>query len=215
VTKEQKRRMAEWAALLLILENRSKRAMSAAMRLPLALPAIGGTRAHVEMAMRTAGRKAITAVRSHARDVARTHWVKTSGVSVQTDVSVKSADEARAATSSDSLARQWSEKRNAALIDGKSEAEASQAASDAIESAVERTAVTEAADALNAEIARANADARARGYKVTETWNAILDSRTCEECFYRDGQQRVAPDFFDPPPVHARCRCVLVTEIEG
>jgi len=207
--------MAEWAAVLLLLDHKARRSLTAAMRLPRSLTSLGGTHLHVQNAMRVAGRKAIKAIRQDARAKAIVRWVKTTGVRIDAERIYEAHDAARAARSADSLAEQWTAYRTNALREGATEEQALAIAHESIESSVERTAVTEVADALNAEIARANAQARARGYVVIETWNATLDTRTCDACGDLHGEQRRSPHHFDPPPVHPRCRCVIDTEIES
>lgn len=42
-------------------------------------------------------------------------------------------------------------------------------------------------------------------------WSTVLDKRTCETCFRNDGRVESTPGGFGArPPVHPRCRCVLV-----
>lgn len=46
-------------------------------------------------------------------------------------------------------------------------------------------------------------------------WNAVLDPRTCPVCRPLDGTEAAAPDLFPqgPPPLHPRCRCILVPQM--
>lgn len=47
---------------------------------------------------------------------------------------------------------------------------------------------------------------------VHHVWSAILDARTCQECWNLDGQVRKFADPFpEPPPIHPFCRCAVVT----
>lgn len=46
-------------------------------------------------------------------------------------------------------------------------------------------------------------------------WNAVLDPRTCPVCRPLHRRLEAAPDDFPqgPPPLHPRCRCVLIPEL--
>lgn len=46
-------------------------------------------------------------------------------------------------------------------------------------------------------------------------WNAVLDPRTCPVCRPLDGRVENSPQDFPqgPPPLHPRCRCVLIPEL--
>lgn len=46
-------------------------------------------------------------------------------------------------------------------------------------------------------------------------WNAVLDPRTCPVCRPLHRRIEAAPDDFSqgPPPLHPRCRCVLIPEL--
>lgn len=213
--RERLKRTLAMAALLLLLERKAKAALGAALSLPLLhLPRLGATPSHVQNGIRVAGRKAIATIRSDARGAGLDRWVKQTGIFVRPEQTVIAhVDRARAEKSADSLAAQWGKSRQVALADGATEHEATAHATDVLDSAADRTAVTEAADALNDEIARANEEARRGGYIVVETWSSILDSRTCPECDALNGRQKRSPERFDPPPIHSRCRCLIDTEI--
>jgi len=47
-------------------------------------------------------------------------------------------------------------------------------------------------------------------------WNAVLDPRTCPVCRPLHRRIEAAPEDFPqgPPPLHPRCRCVLIPEVE-
>lgn len=76
-----------------------------------------------------------------------------------------------------------------------------------LEPGIRRIAVTEAAEAHNAEAKRLyealHADVRDI---ISIEWSAVLDKRTCDACESRHGH-RVDSDY---PPLHAQCRCVAV-----
>jgi len=46
-------------------------------------------------------------------------------------------------------------------------------------------------------------------------WNALLDPRTCPVCRPLHGRTEANPEDFPqgPPPIHPRCRCVLIPEL--
>jgi len=46
-------------------------------------------------------------------------------------------------------------------------------------------------------------------------WNALLDPRTCPVCRPLHGRTEADPEDFPqgPPPIHPRCRCVLIPEL--
>lgn len=125
-------------------------------------------------------------------------------------------DAERAGAAADSLAQQYGEGVAAALGEGATDLEASAAAADDLEPAIERTASTEAVDAWNDETAVLNEGLVALpGVRIVQVWQALLDTRTCPSCSAMDGQMRRWPERFeDEPPLHPRCRCFLSTYLD-
>ena len=72
------------------------------------------------------------------------------------------------------------------------------------------TASTAATAPTVATVTTATAPRGLRGW----IWNAILDPRTCPVCYPLDGVTAPTPLDFPqgPPPLHPRCRCVLVPD---
>ena len=72
-----------------------------------------------------------------------------------------------------------------------------------------RIAATETARAFNDERVRAMRAEHAPSAGVFKVWSAVLDRRTCGDCFDRDGQTiELHASFGAPLPLHVCCRCV-------
>lgn len=67
------------------------------------------------------------------------------------------------------------------------------------------------------EVARARAvEAPAQAVQLLQwRWNAVLDPKTCPVCRPLDGRVELSVGDFPqgPPPLHPRCRCVLIPEL--
>jgi SPP1 gp7 family putative phage head morphogenesis protein len=71
-------------------------------------------------------------------------------------------------------------------------------------------AATESARAFNDERIRAVRQSDARTPGVFKVWSAVLDRRTCTDCFGRDGETiPLVSSFGTTPPVHVNCRCTI------
>lgn len=70
--------------------------------------------------------------------------------------------------------------------------------------------ITENAEAFNAQ-RRASAEVIAERVGLIEIWDAVLDQRTCSECWRMNREQALVgrgfPGGLRPGQVHARCRC--------
>lgn len=119
------------------------------------------------------------------------------------------ADAARAVGIANKLGRDWLSRYLKFLPKG--EEAATKAAVKTVASRFETIAITEANEALNAErIATAQREL-GPGYELIEIWDAVLDKRTCQECWSLHGTRIRARDGFPggvrPGAVHGRCRC--------
>lgn len=215
-SRENRRRDLQLAGLLLLLEQRAKAGLRAAVSLPLRLAEFGAGLDIVQKSIEGTSARAVIRLRQTSRAAlggAFTAQAPDVAAPVLSEVAAADAERGRAAGAS--LARQWRKAHATAVAQDLPEDEAREHAASVLSSAAERTAATESAHALNDESKRWSAAAQDAGYRVIQTWVAVLDSRTCEACFHMDGEQRVAPDeFIDTPPVHSRCRCVIQTDFE-
>jgi hypothetical protein len=161
--------------------------------------------------MRSTTWTAIGRIRSSSRVASRQAWSKTTGLLVDIRDRVD-LDTSRAWMGGDALARQWDARRAQAVADGIEPAAAMRQAVVTIDYAVERTATTETVDAFNDETETLADVAYARGIVVVQTWEGILDQRTCPECEALEGVSMTRPERFDErPPLHPLCRCFLST----
>jgi hypothetical protein len=208
--KDRRRAALAVAALLLLQERRARRALRKALRVPLRLLDLGGHQVHVDFALREVGHREIVDLRTQARSASRKGWRKTTRQPVL-QVIRGGIDEQRAVSAAAGLADIWSKQRAKLEQAGEVADPDTQALVD-IEYAIERTAVTETVDAFNDEAEAMAGEAAARGLIVVQTWEGILDTRTCPECEALEGVTKARPDRFDElPPLHPGCRCFLST----
>jgi hypothetical protein len=206
------------AALLLLLDQRARRGLHAALKLPLSLLLIGGNVAHVESAIRATGRQAIVQIRQGSREASRDRWQKTTGL-IAIQAFDGRADELAAIHSANALADSWAHKLDVAgaRVDAQGSITAESAARTAstkLGPSIDRTASTEAMHAWNDEVVRQNDHAEDRGHFVTETWNAMLDA--CPVCADLDQSSVTRPErFAEYPPMHPHCQCWIDTELEA
>jgi hypothetical protein len=193
------------------VENRNRRGLHAALRLPLSLLALGGGPAHVEQGLRVAGRTAILKLRAGSQATIKDRWERDAGISGTPVKAATWTEDARATRAANALADAWARRLHDAQQEALSTDEAIRQASKAIEPNVDRTAITESAEAFNGEIVRQNSYAYGLGYEVVETWSALLDA--CPRCWDLDGTTAVRPDRLPDPPLHPRCRCLIETSI--
>lgn len=200
----------EAAALLLLLERRARRALRKSVRvLTNHVGRLGGDLSYLDQAVRAGARESLGAIRGAARAGARQSWTSMTDLDVPPggDLHAAGLDALRAQSSADSLARQWRAAAHANDLDV-------QVALQDLLWRLDRTATTETVDGWNAETQRLNDLAEALGFEITETWSAILDSRTCGWCRALDGNSIVRPErFADLPPLHPSCRCLVLTDV--
>ena len=127
-------------------------------------------------------------------------------------------DAAASHTTASSYAAAWGAAAMAAILSSSEKARGSansQSLAPSISPApldfrLRRIAATETARAFNDErvaTMRAHHEPAAGVFKV---WSAVLDRRTCGDCFDRDGRTIELHDSFGAsPPLHVCCRCVL------
>lgn len=84
---------------------------------------------------------------------------------------------------------------------------------EALDAQIHKTTVTEAWAAMNDETARAADSAAAAGADLWLVWSSLADA--CFRCSARHGERvHVSEGLIDWPPLHAHCRCVVLTESE-
>lgn len=172
---------------------------------------MGARPEQVSDAIRGVSRTSLVRVRGTSRAVSRDAWRRTTGLD---PVAIDRAhnDNARAWSSADSLRTQWRDAYDSAVAGGSDPGPAMREAVITIEYAVDRTATTEVVDAFNDEADALALAAGATGLVVAQTWEGILDTRTCPECEAIEGVTMVRPERFDElPPLHPLCRCFLST----
>lgn len=180
--------------------------------------------------------KAIVDARQEARRQAQKRLsaeVRAAGVRVPIPVSPASAaarigvDQHQASSSAASLAAQWRGRATAEVLKASRTegdvADAIERVTAALDPSIERTAITEVAQAWNDEKVEAIeeaieedeelADAIAiLGGGIVRRWDAILDRRTCAECSAHDGEIAPIGGRFtggdEPGFLHSRCRCI-------
>lgn len=205
------RQALEAAALLLALDQRARRVLHGAARLPLRLALLGAGAYEIQVGIRASTQSAIGKIQDGARTQSARQWEATVGLAAW-DLAGPPTDHARAITAADSLAVAWRKKLQKAEQSGLSGQRAIREASRALEPSVDRTAASEAMRAWNSETLRQNDTAYELGYTVEETWCALLDA--CPHCRDLDGTVAVRPDrLAEDPPAHPRCRCFISTYI--
>lgn len=200
---------------MLLLTRRASIAMKAAAVLATrTMLTHGASPAQVAQAIQSSQATAIKSARRKAKDESRNIWQSATGLDVSAHDDAR--DIVRAAAAASALAHAWS-KRQRALVDDDpdlSTVKSSRMALDDLSSSLERTADTESVHAWNTETSRLTDVAWSRGDIVVERWSALVDA--CPACWDLDGQSVVRPDRFpEDPPLHPRCRCILVVETES
>jgi Phage Mu protein F like protein len=162
--------------------------------------------------MRATGRTAILQLRAGTQARSKGLWESWAPIDGTRAPVATWAEDARAARGASAIADAWALRFHEAAEDDLTIAQAAKRAAAAIAQNIERTAITETAQAFNSEILRQNTYAHALGYAVEETWSALLDA--CPRCWELDGLTVTLPDRLpDSPPLHPRCRCTIVTNI--
>lgn len=209
---EARRQALEVAVLLLVLDQRARRVLQGAAKLPLRLALLGATAYEIQVGIRASTQSAIGKIQEGARSQSARQWEDAAGIAAWAFAD-SPVDHSRAITSADALAVAWRKRLQSAEQSGLKGQRALREASRALESSVDRTATTEAMRAWNSETVRQNDVAYEMGYSVEETWCAIIDA--CSRCRGLDGTVAVRPDRLPgDPPAHARCRCFISTYIE-
>ncbi len=137
------------------------------------------------------------------------------------------SDDAAAAIISASLTAAWGTAALRSVASGGEMAAELAAIIDAFDPRLRRAAATEAARAFNDERALLMSDLGGSGQgppeppspapgggggsRLFKIWSAILDGRTCAQCFAADGEVVELHESFryGNPPLHPHCRCIV------
>ena len=200
------------AAALLLLERRNKAGLLAALKLPLAhLATRSAGTDDLQHALTVAGAVAISKLLAGTQSASATRWGKSLAVQTATATTIDAGRPVRLASK---IAANWRKGYEASLPGANSHREAATGALKDISYQVDRIATTETVRAWNDEVVRQNGIAVSRGLVVVETWDAMLDTRTCPACSSLDRTSVTRPAMFvDYPPIHANCRCLITTEV--
>ena len=204
--RSRNRRALAIAAALLLIERRTERAVAKSAE---RLDAIGADAASTASAIASTAAAIVLKARALARDVSRDAMTLPDGAAqpalgdVQGALGVQ-ADQAAAERAGASVARRY--------VEVSADPEVTDAVA-ALDGQIHKVSVTESWDALNDETRRTADRAAAVGADLWLVWSALADA--CERCHDRHGERvHVSEGMADWPPLHAHCRCVVLTETE-